>query len=68
MKAKIQLALLLLLVTACASLVTAKPATPCTMQFLYTEWYTEGGMLEPRAVKGCAPATQPEVAREPVRR
>jgi hypothetical protein len=68
MKAKVQLALSLLLVTGCAPLVTARPAPHCTMQFLYTEWYTDGGMLEPRPVKGCAPASQPEVAREPVSR
>jgi hypothetical protein len=49
-------------------LVIARPTTHCTIKFLYTEWYSEDGMLEPRSVHGCAPATQSEVEREPISR
>jgi hypothetical protein len=58
MKGKIQLSLLLLLVTACAPRLVRGPTQHCTRQFLYTEYATgRGGILETYPVYGCAAAT-----------
>ncbi|HEV2018040.1 MAG TPA: hypothetical protein VGQ98_06985 [Gemmatimonadaceae bacterium] len=60
MKGKIQLTLLLLLLTACAPRLVRGTTQHCTMQFLYTEYATgRGGTLETHPVYGCAAATQP---------
>ena len=68
MKGKIQLALLLLLVTACAPRFIRGSAAPCTRQFLYTEYSTgRGGTLETHPVYGCAAPTQTAIARQPSR-
>ena len=65
MKGNVQLALLLLLLTACAPRLVRGSATQCTRQFLYTEYATgRGGTLETHPVYGCAAVTtQPVTAR-----
>jgi len=65
MKGKIQLAALLLLVTACAPRF-ARGSGECKRQFLYTEYSTgRDGTLETHPVYGCAAATQAAGARQP---
>jgi hypothetical protein len=60
MKGKITLALLALLLTACAPRLVRGPSEHCTRQFLYTEYTTgRGGTLETRPVYGCAVTAQP---------
>jgi hypothetical protein len=60
MKGKITLALLALLLTACAPRLVRGPSEHCTRQFLYTEYTTgRGGTLETHPVYGCAATTQP---------
>jgi hypothetical protein len=61
MKGKITLALLALLLAACAPRLLARGASQhCTRQFLYTDYATgRGGTLETHPVYGCAAATQP---------
>jgi hypothetical protein len=66
MKGKVQLALLLPLVTACAPRLVRGSATHCTRQFLYTEYSTgRGGTLETHPVYGCVAPVQTAAARQP---
>jgi hypothetical protein len=66
MKGKIQLAALLLLVTACAPRFVRGSDEQCKRQFLYTEYSTgRGGTLETHPVYGCAAPTQAAAARQP---
>ena len=68
MKGKIQLTLLLLLLTACAPRLVRGRTEHCTKQFLYTDYSTgRGGTLETHPVYGCAATTEPVTPRAPAR-
>ena len=66
MKGKVQLALLLPLVTACSPRFIRGSAAHCTKQFLYTEYSTgRGGTLETHPVYGCVAPSQAITPRQP---
>jgi hypothetical protein len=66
MKGKIQLAIPLLFVTACAPRFVRGSAAHCTKQFLYTEYSTgRGGTLETHPVYGCVAPIKTAAARQP---
>ena len=68
MKGKMHLALLLLLVTACAPRFIRGSSAQCTQHFLYTEYSTgRGGTLETHPVYGCVAPSQTATPRQPSR-